>query len=599
MKDLETRFVTQKAELDRPRLVILSGKAQGSEVAVDRVRFSIGAAIGNDVVLDGLAERHAELVRERDGLHFYDRSNGASKVNGSPIRECILFSGAVLNLAGVEILLQDSGDNLRVLPSPRDHFGPAKGQSLVMREIFGLLEAVSPTDATILLMGETGTGKDVVANAIHGASARRERPLQTLDCGAIAPALIESELFGYERGAFTGAEDRHIGAFERAEGGTLFLDEIGELPVDVQPKLLRAIDEREIRRVGGNEAVRVDVRIVAATKRDLLEEVKRGRFREDLWFRLAVVPITMPALRERREDIPLLVDTFVSRFEKQADVRSRIPPEEISRLQAHDWPGNVRELKNTVERGLWMAQTGDGEVRFMLPTLHDGAEALDDEPSFDPQVSFSDHKQSWEIAFERSYLTWLMARADGSLSRASRLASMDRKHCATSCANTELGADRNLRVDQRAGLGSARTPTVERRRMATLFMSMAGEGRGHATRTRALVELLRHRHTIRLFAPGNAYEILEPMYRGSDVRVSRIPGVNNAYSEDRRLDYLATGRVAAQYFAGLPKLVSWMSREIERESPDLAICDFEPALPRVARQVGLPYMVSTTSTSSS
>jgi len=208
----------------------------------------------------------------------------------------------------------------------------------------------------------------------------------------------------------------------------LFLDEIGELPLDVQPKLLRALDEREIRRVGGNDRIGVDVRVVAATKRDLLEEVKRGRFREDLWFRLAIVPLTLPPLRERRDDIPMLVETFVQRFVARSGRQVDIEPPEVSRLQAHDWPGNVRELKNTVERALWMAQTGDGAVRFMLPTL---TEVRPDEPEsrpFDPEQSFSEAKKEWEGEFERTYLSWLMARADGSLSKASRLASMDRKH---------------------------------------------------------------------------------------------------------------------------------------------------------------------------
>ncbi len=426
----KTTYVGSEIHLDRPKLIVLSGPQKGREVSLDRLRLTLGSASDNDVVLEGLAPVHAELSVEAAGLLFQDRSGGRSKVNGSAIHEAVLGPGATLELGDVEMKLQDAQNALAVLPSSRDQFGDARGRSLAMREIFGVLEAIAPTQATVLLMGETGTGKDVLARGIHTCSDRSGESMQTLDCGAIAPSLIESELFGYERGAFTGAEEQHIGAFERANGGTLFLDEIGELRLDVQPKLLRALDEQEIQRVGGSQTVRVDVRVVAATKRDLLEEVKRGRFREDLWFRLAVVPLTLPPLRLRREDIPALVDTFVQRFRAQhPESRGTISPEEVSRLQAHDWPGNVRELKNTVERGLWMAQTGDGEVRFLLPSLQpQGLEAATPADHFDPGRSFSEHKQAWEEDFERSFLPWLLARADGSLSKAARLASMDRKH---------------------------------------------------------------------------------------------------------------------------------------------------------------------------
>jgi transcriptional regulator with GAF, ATPase, and Fis domain len=201
------------------------------------------------------------------------------------------------------------------------------------------------------------------------------------------------------------------------------------LPLDVQPKLLRAIDEREIQRIGGAKTISVDVRILAATKRDLEEEVRRGRFREDLYFRLAVVPVRLPPLRERREDIPLLVETFRAAFAARTGHVADIHPNEVNGLLAHDWPGNVRELKNTVERALWLATTGDGVVRFALPTADVLAHPAEMEaPVFDPAVAFSAHKEGWEHDFERRFLAWLMARAEGSISKASRLASMDRKH---------------------------------------------------------------------------------------------------------------------------------------------------------------------------
>jgi DNA-binding NtrC family response regulator len=422
----KTAFVSEQIRLDRPKLVVLNGPRKGREIQLEVFRTTIGS--GPDALLrwEGLAPTQVELIQEPDGLHAIDHSGGKTRVNGSVIQEAVLGAGTVLDLDGTELQVMESKDAVKILPSSHDHFGRARGKSLVMREIFGVLEAIAPTEATVLLLGETGTGKDVMARAIHEASPRAQGSIVTVDCGAIAPTLVESELFGHERGAFTGAEERTAGAFERANGGTLFLDEVGELPLDVQPKLLRALEERIVQRVGGNDCQRIDVRIVAATKRDLRDEVRRGRFREDLWFRLAVVPLTLPPLQQRREDIPLLAQSFARAFAERTRHRATIPSEEIAALQAHDWPGNVRELKNTVERGLWLAQTGDGVARFMVHGVT--GEPEDAVESFDEARSFSEHKGEWEQDFERSYLPWLLARSDGSLSKASRLASMDRKH---------------------------------------------------------------------------------------------------------------------------------------------------------------------------
>jgi len=432
----KTRFVGQQIRLVRPRLVILSGPKKGEEVALEGPgRLLVGSDDSCQIKLPGLLPVHAELsVLVEGGIRVRDSSNGKLRLNGARIVEAILEPGGTLDLDGTEVRLQDATDTLTVLPSDKDFFGPARGRSLVMREIFGVLEAIAPTNATLLLLGETGTGKDVLARGAHQASPRKDQPLLTLDCGAIAPTLIEAELFGYERGAFTGAEEQRLGAFETAEKGTLFLDEIGELPLDVQPKLLRAIDDREIHRVGGSRSIPVDVRIIAATKRDLLDEVKRGRFREDLYFRLAVVPLTLPPLRERRDDIPALVEHFRTAFAERTGKDAEIDFHEIQALMAHDWPGNVRELKNTVERALWLAQTGDGRARFLLPTAdsifqsHAEAEAEAKGPTFDAAETFSNHKSHWEEECEKKFLAWLLARADGSISKAARLASMDRKH---------------------------------------------------------------------------------------------------------------------------------------------------------------------------
>jgi transcriptional regulator with GAF, ATPase, and Fis domain len=434
----KTRYVSRQIHLDRPKLVVLTGERKGQEIAlgVPGSNHTLGSGESCDLLIPGIAPLQAELEvdREGSGVRVRDRSNGNTRLNGLVVHEAVLEPGGTLDVGGVELRLQDAKNTITILPSEKEEFGKARGRSLQMREVFGVLEAISVTSATVLLLGETGTGKDVLANAIHTASPRRDRSMLTLDCGAIAPSLIEAELFGYERGAFTGADDRHVGAFEEANGSTLFLDEIGELPLDVQPKLLRAIDEREIRRVGGGHPIGVDVRILAATKRDLEEEVRRGRFREDLYFRIAVVPVVLPPLRERREDIPLLVETFRRLFKERTGFEGRIDPNETPSLLAHDWPGNVRELKNTVERALWLAQTGDGVARFALVDAESMLRAAESErteakpDAFDPAISFSENKESWEREFELRFLGWLLARAGGSISKAARLASMDRKH---------------------------------------------------------------------------------------------------------------------------------------------------------------------------
>nr|WP_049756805.1 sigma 54-interacting transcriptional regulator [Geobacter metallireducens] len=225
------------------------------------------------------------------------------------------------------------------------------GQSLPLKRVLAKIQQIALTDTTVLILGETGTGKELVARAIHAASQRRDRPMVKVNCASLPANLIESELFGHEKGAFTSAQVRQIGRFEFADRNTLFLDEIGELPLESQAKLLRVLQEGEFERLGSSRTLKVDVRIVAATNRDLEEEVRKGRFRQDLWYRLNIFPITVPPLRERTEDIPLLINLFVNKFgRKLGKSIRRIPAGVMKSLQAYDWPGNVRELENVIER---------------------------------------------------------------------------------------------------------------------------------------------------------------------------------------------------------------------------------------------------------
>ncbi len=240
----------------------------------------------------------------------------------------------------------------------REHnFGEIIGRSNALEQVFFKVEQVAPQEATVLLLGETGTGKGVVARAIHSRSSRKDRPMITVNCSALPANLIESELFGREKGAFTGSHDRQIGRFELADNSTLFLDEIGEMPMELQTKLLRVIQDGEFERLGGPKTIKVNVRIIASTNRKLEEEIRKGRFREDLFYRLNVFPITIPPLRQRKEDIPLLVDYFVAKFNKKTGKKvETVSKDALNVLQEYDWPGNVRELESIIERAVITSQ---------------------------------------------------------------------------------------------------------------------------------------------------------------------------------------------------------------------------------------------------
>ncbi len=243
------------------------------------------------------------------------------------------------------------------------NFEEMVGQSRTLAEVIENIKLVASTDSSVLILGETGTGKELVARAVHSNSERRNLPLVKVNCAALPVGLIESELFGHEKGAFTGATDRRIGRFELAHGGTIFLDEIGDMPPDLQVKLLRVLQEHEFERIGGSNLIKVDVRVIAATNRDLLRSVSEGTFRQDLYYRLNVFPIQVPPLRDRSEDIPPLVHYFVRRFSLKIGRKiTRIQPETMDRLVSYAWPGNVRELKNVIERSVILSRGSELEV---------------------------------------------------------------------------------------------------------------------------------------------------------------------------------------------------------------------------------------------
>ena len=302
------------------------------------------------------------------------------------VQKHLLLLQAVANQAAIAIDNARLVDQLRLenraLRRQLSQTHHIVGASAKMREIYDLVRRVAPTDATVLLRGESGVGKEVIARAIHHQSKRRGKPIVCVNCAALAPTLLEAELFGYERGAFTGATERRAGRFELASGGTLFLDEIGELPPELQAKLLRVLQEQEFERVGGTETLKVDVRIVTSTNRNLENALEEGIFREDLYYRLKVIEIVIPPLRERKEDIPALIEQFLKVFARDMGAHPpKVAADALSCLMSYDWPGNVRELKNLIERAIVLGVDDELQPEHLDPKVREATQGL---PAIDP-----------------------------------------------------------------------------------------------------------------------------------------------------------------------------------------------------------------------
>ena len=342
---------------------------------VKHLPIIIGVAPECDVVLkdDYVSSRHCCL--EKRGGNYYlvdtDSTNGTF-INGSRIRESVLTEKMEVKLGKSAFSLSIEEKEEKILPLETAHFCGLVGKSEAMRRLFSKIQLVAPHDSTVLVHGETGSGKELVARALHELSSRKSGPYVILNCGAISPNLIESELFGHEKGSFTGAVNRRLGAFEQAQGGTLFLDEVGELPLELQPKLLRALENQTVRRVGGDADIPINVRVIAATHRLLSAEVKAGHFREDLFFRLYVIPLNLPALRERREDIALLVAHFLKL--SKVNPPKKMSAEALQKLKNHSWPGNIRELKNVILRSLIFCE-GNEILQEHLQMMEDNISA--------------------------------------------------------------------------------------------------------------------------------------------------------------------------------------------------------------------------------
>jgi DNA-binding NtrC family response regulator len=399
----------------RARLRVARGRDKGRTLELGESEHAlIGTHPDADLVLrdDTVSRQHAELRATEAGWQVRDLgSTNGVRVDGTRVLEAVLDRAShAISMGETDLDWKRFDDTVEHALAVRSGFELLIGESAAMRGLYALLERAAPGDSTVLIEGESGTGKEAVAESLHRASARAKGPFVVLDCGAVSPSLIESELFGHEKGAFTGADQARAGAVEEAEGGTLFLDEIGELSAEMQPKLLRLIESRQVRRLGAAKHRKLDVRLLAATHRKLDRCVAEGSFRQDLYYRLAVVKVKVPPLRARPDDILLLARHFAARLRADLDPDSLLTAGVKAAFAAHAWPGNVRELRNSVERLLAVGEL-DTEVRS------GGARPL----------PYGDARKQALERFERDYCRTLLQRAGGVVTKAAAEAGISRQ----------------------------------------------------------------------------------------------------------------------------------------------------------------------------
>jgi DNA-binding NtrC family response regulator len=436
------------------KLVVVAGPDEGKEAPLETLT-EVGTDATCQLVLSdpAVSRRHASLssVGGRILLKDLGSRNGVF-LGGTRLHQAEIPLGSVLTLGHSAIAIQARWYVREVSPSRARRFGEVLGESIAMREVFAILERVAPTDVTVLIEGESGTGKELVARSIHQASARVGRPYVVFDCGSVPKELAESELFGHRRGSFSGAVADRAGAFQHADGGTLFLDEIGELPMELQPKLLRALESGEIKPIGDDSPRRVDVRVIAATNRDLHAESQRGNFRSDLLYRLAVVRLRLPPLRHRPEDIPALVAHLLAAHLKAGD---HPDGENLARLMSYSWPGNVRELRNTLTRAVALARRpGEEGVSFAQLVFNlgplvgaPGGIGLD-YPGVASPMPYREAKAQLLESFDRAYVEALLERHPGNVTRAAGVAGLSRKHLYELLRRTSGGIDPALDEDE-------------------------------------------------------------------------------------------------------------------------------------------------------
>ncbi len=408
------------------RVLVSEGPDAGASYSATAERVTVGTANGNDLVLTDptVSRYHLEIAPTPEGVSILDPgSTNGLYVGAVRVSRGIVAAGTHLTLGRTVLRVLD-GETAEVDVHAGNVLGGMRGRTPLMRRLMAQVERAAQSSAALLLVGESGTGKEVVARAVHELGPRAAAPFVTVDCGALAPTLVASELFGHERGAFTGAERQHEGAFERAHGGTLFLDEIGELPLPLQATLLGALERRRFRRLGGKTELAVDVRVVSATHRDLRGEVNRDSFRLDLYYRLAVVVLTVPPLREHVDDIPLLVEHFLRESGLSDPLDRYFSAAALGSLTKYFWPGNVRELRNFVEATVAMGESPELSGSARPDAKHEAGDPI--EPLL--TLPYGEARAALLKNFEKRYLGELVTRVHGNVSRAAREARMDRSH---------------------------------------------------------------------------------------------------------------------------------------------------------------------------
>jgi DNA-binding NtrC family response regulator len=421
VSEIETKLRVRKFEPEHVvtslRVDVVDGPDVGKH-ATGAETLSVGSASDNALVISDftVSRYHLEVAVRAGGIHVTDLgSTNGTYIGAVRIERALVPPGTLVTLGGTTIRFGDAVRKKVPAPHTTELAGMLAASPQMLR-LFADIERIAASPTSVLIVGESGTGKERVAEAMHRFSGRASEPLVTIDCGALPSTLLASELFGHERGAFTGADRVHVGVFERARNGTVFLDEIGELPQADQAALLGVLERRRFRRVGGSVEIDHTARVIAATNRDLRAEVNNGRFRHDLYHRLAVVVLRLPPLRERRDDIPLLIEHFARELGVQGPIEEVFGPDAIARWLRHPWPGNVRELRNAVEAAV-VVGPGSLEPAAAPLELADG-----------PLPPYKEARAAHVGDFERRYLTRLMEESGGNVSQAARAAKMDRSH---------------------------------------------------------------------------------------------------------------------------------------------------------------------------
>jgi DNA-binding NtrC family response regulator len=403
---------------------VTEGPDEGKSAIAAGDALSIGTAQGNDLILTDptVSRYHLELAPARGGIAITDHdSTNGTRLGGARLTRAVVPTGTTLTLGDSRVAVSEGG-NSEVVLHEDDKLHGIRGKTPVMRRLMAQVERAAPSGVSVLILGESGTGKELVARALHEASGRAGKPFVTVDCGSLSPNLVASELFGHERGAFTGATQQHKGAFERADGGTVFLDEIGEIPLPLQANLLGVLERKRFKRVGGSADIEVDVRVISATHHDLRGDVNAGSFRLDLYYRLAVVTLAVPSLSERSADIPLLVEHFLRTAGWDGPVGAVVDAATMTAFSAHRWPGNVRELRNAVEAMLAMGENTIAQGTGVAPAdAGDSIGRVLEQP-------YKEARAAVLADFEGRYLRDLLDRAGGNVSEAARIGRMNRSH---------------------------------------------------------------------------------------------------------------------------------------------------------------------------